>query len=178
MKKVLLFGLLALSLSSKAQEQKNVVKLNPLSLLLATGNVSYERAIKKNQTFQIGGYYSGFSLGDVKYSGFGITPEYRFFFSGAKQAFNGAYVAPFVRYQNFSLKDKDTNEKATMYTIGGGATIGYEKKFSSGFVIDVFAGPSYNSVSFKNKSQENSFDIKGGISGFGIRTGVALGFGF
>jgi hypothetical protein len=179
MKQVLLIAVLAISASAFAQEdQKNVIKINPLSLLVKTGNVSYERKIGTNQSFQIGGYYSGLSLGDINYSGFGITPEYRFYFGSSKQAFNGVYAAPFLRYQNYTLKEKETSDKATFTSIGGGATIGYEKKFNGGFVLDVFAGPSYNSVSFKNKSQEDEFEIKGGIKGFGLRTGIALGFAF
>jgi len=179
MKQLLLVAMLAVSVGAFAQDgQKNVVKINPLSLILATGNISYERQVADNQTFQIGGFYSGFSLSDLKYTGFGITPEYRWYFGAAKQAFNGGYVAPFVRYQSFSIKDKETNDKASFNSIGGGATVGYEKKFKSGFVLDVFAGPSYNSVSFKNKSQEDEFDIKGGLKGFGIRSGVTLGFAF
>lgn len=179
MKKVLLVALLAISVGAFAQDgQKNVIKLNPLSLLVKTGNISYERQIGANQSFQIGGYYSGLSLGDIKYDGFGITPEYRFYFGAQKRAFNGGYVAPFVRYQNFTIKDKETSDKATFNSIGGGAVIGYEKMYKSGFVLDIFAGPSYNSVSFKNNSSEDQFDIKGGIKGFGIRSGIAIGFGF
>jgi hypothetical protein len=179
MKKVLVAGLLAISAGAFAQDgQKNVIKVNPLSLLVKTGNVSYERQVNKSQTFQIGGYYSGISLGDIQYSGFGITPEYRFYFAGKKEAFNGVYAAPFGRYQNFTLKDKETSDKATFTSIGGGAIIGYEKKFNGGFVLDVFAGPSYNSVSFKNKSQEEEFDVKAAFKGFGIRSGITLGFAF
>jgi hypothetical protein len=151
--------------------------MNPASVLLSTGNVSYERAITSNQSAQLGVFYSGLGLGDFKYEGFGLTPEYRFYFGGDRQALNGGYVAPFARYQQFSISDKASNAKGKFETIGGGAVLGYEKSSRSGFVFDLFAGPSYNNIKFKNGS-ENDFDIKGGIKGFGLRAGISLGFTF
>ena len=40
------------------------------------------------------------------------------------------------------------------------AVIGYAKSWNSGFVLDIFAGPSYNNIRFKS-GQEDDFDIKG-----------------
>jgi hypothetical protein len=101
------------------------------------------------------------------------------YFAGRKEALNGVYVAPFARYQNFSLKSKeDYNNSTSFSTIGGGATIGWQKMWNSGFVLDLFAGPSYSSATFKNKSDEEEFNVKGGFTGFGIRTGLTIGFGF
>jgi len=175
---VLLAGLLAVGFIVKAQTiQTNALKLNPLSIIIKTGNISYERAINHNQSFQLGGFYSGVSLGDFKYDGWGITPEYRFYFGGEKQVLNGGYVAPFFRYQDFSISDKASDAKASFSTLGGGAIIGWEKKYKTGFVLDVFAGPSYNSIKFRN-GNEDDFDIKGGIKGFGLRSGIAIGFSF
>ena len=171
---------MAVMFVSKAQDggPQNAVKLNPLSLVFATGNVAYERAIGERTSIQLGGYYGSFGLSDVKYTGFGITPEMRFYFAGNKQALNGVYVGPFVRYQSFTLKDKSTDDKASFTSIGGGAVIGWEKTWNSGFVLDLFVGPSFNSGKFKDESDEEEFEIKGGINGFGLRTGITLGFAF
>jgi len=181
--KKLLSALVLVSLFSIAKAQdngnKNAIKINPLSLIFATGNVSYERAVSHNQSFQLGMFYSGVSLSGLKYSGLGITPEYRIYFAGHREAMNGVYVAPFARYQHFSLEDKETGDKATYSSIGGGATIGWEKSWSSGFVLDMFVGPSYNSGKFKEKdTNEEEFNISGGFEGFTIRTGITLGFSF
>lgn len=182
MKKVLLSGAFAmLALISKAQDvPKNAVKVNPLSLIFATGNFSYERAVSDNQSFQVGFFYTGMSISDIKYSGLGITPEYRFYIAGRKQALNGVYAAPFVRYQNFSIKDKETGDKATFTSFGGGAVLGWEKTWGSGFVLDLFVGPAFNSgtVKVKDGSEEGTFDVAGSVDGFGIRTGITLGFAF
>jgi hypothetical protein len=168
----------AASFVTKAQyTPKNAIKMNPASVLLSTGNVSYERAITHNQSAQVGVFYSGLGLGDFKYEGFGITPEYRFYFGGNKQALNGGYVAPFARYQQFSISDKSSTAKGKFETLGGGVVLGWEKSYQSGFVLDLFAGPSYNNLRFKTGSQ-NDFDINSSIKGFGLRAGVSLGFNF
>lgn len=163
---------------SQEAGRSNAVKLNPLSLAFMTGNVSYERAVGASSSVQLGLFYSGFKLSDIKYSGLGITPEFRYYFAGAKEALNGVYVAPFARYQNFNLKDTELDNKTTLTTIGGGVTVGWEKTWNSGFVLDIFAGPAYNSAKFKNDSDEEDFDVSGAVSGFGLRTGITLGFAF
>src|SRR3712207_6955264 len=53
-------------------------------------------------------FYSSFGLSDLKYSGYGITPEFRFYFAGRAEALNGVYVAPFARYQ--SRSEEHTSE--------------------------------------------------------------------
>lgn len=155
----------------------NAIKINPLSLFIATGNVSYERAVNQTQSAQLGLYYSGMSMGGLKYSGFGITPEYRFYIAGQRQALNGVYAAPFVRYRSYTLSDKETSDEASLSSIGGGATIGWQKASSSGFVFDLFIGPSYNKLKFKNETDEEEFDTELG-NGLGVRAGFTLGFAF
>ena len=180
MKKTVLFAAFAaMAFCSTAQEAgQNALKLNPLSLFVVTGNVAYERAVNANQSFQLGAFVSGFSISDVKYSGFGFTPEYRFYVAGHKEVMNGVYIAPFARYQHFSLKDKETDDKATFSSVGGGAVAGWEKSWASGFVLDLFVGPSYNSGKIKGSSDEDEFDVSSGIDGFTLRTGITIGFRF
>lgn len=177
----LVLALVAATVAANAQSdiRNNAIKLNPLSLALMTGNVSYERAVGANQSIQVGVFYSGVSLSGLKYSGLGVTPEYRIYFAGKKEALNGVYVAPYARYQNFSLKEKETEDKATFSSVGGGAVIGWQKMWPSGFTLDLFAGPGYNSGKVKaDSNSEDEFDIKAGINGFGFRTGLTIGFGF
>jgi hypothetical protein len=181
MRKVsLMLALVAATIAVNAQDagRSNAIKLNPLSLAFLTGNIAYERAVSSNSSVQLGVFYSGVKFSGTSYSGFGLTPEYRIYFAGAKEALNGVYVAPFARYQNFKIEDKDAQMKSTFTTIGGGAILGWEKMWNSGFTLDLFAGPSYNKAKFKNDSDDDTFDIKGGFTGFGIRTGLTIGFGF
>ncbi|HEY0680082.1 MAG TPA: DUF3575 domain-containing protein [Chitinophagaceae bacterium] len=182
MKKLLFAATLIVAVSSlKAQDNgnpQNAIKLNPLSLIFATGNVAYERAVSENQSVQLGVFFSGVSISGLRYTGVGVTPEYRFYVAGNKQALNGVYVGPFVRYQSFTLKDKETDAEAKYTSFGGGAVIGWEKTWSSNFVLDIFVGPAYNSGKIKDKSGSSDFDVVGSIDGFGLRTGITLGFAF
>ena len=177
----LVLALIAATVTVNAQApvRNNAIKLNPLSLFLLTGNVSYERAVSANQTFQIGGFYSGLTISDLKYSGFGITPEYRFYVAGKKEAFNGLYVAPYARYQSFTFKDKVSEDQATLSSFGGGAIVGWQKMWQRGFTLDLFAGPGYNAGNIKYDDEtQNEFDVKGGVDGFGFRAGLTIGLGF
>src|SRR5687767_14306372 len=104
MKNVVIAGLSALALSvagSTAQAQTQVAKINILSPIFSTASLFYEQAVSVDKSAQLGFFYTGASLGDVKFRGFGVTPEFRFYLSDSKEAPRGAYLAPFVRYQNF-----------------------------------------------------------------------------
>ena len=182
MRKFFITSLTLFSFSiAKAQEErvhKNALKINPLSLFALTGNVSYERAISRNKTFQLGAFYSGVRLSDLKYNGYGFTPELRFYFAAGKEAFNGLYAAPFARYQSINLMLKETGDRATFDAIGGGAIIGWEKMWNGAFTLDVFAGPAYYDGKLKANIDEDEFNT--GLLGnrFTVRAGMAIGWGF
>jgi hypothetical protein len=177
MKKVLLSTLVLVGvLTSKisAQEVNNTVKLNPLSALFRIGSVFYERKMSDNLSLQLGVAYTGLKLEETKFSGFSTTPELRYY--PKANALNGLYLGPFLRYQNYSVQDEFS--KGTYSSFGGGAVIGRQWVYKSGFTLDLFFGPSYNSGKFKAEDGSGEPEISGGIDGFGIRTGIAIGFGF
>lgn len=157
------------------QTRQNAIKINPLSLLVATGNVAYERAIGERTSVQLGGFYSGFRTAGLKYEGFGLTPEVRFYFAGDKEALNGIYAGPFMRYQHYKLKDRLDGSSVAYQSFGGGAIVGWQKMWKGGFVLDLYAGPSYNAGKFKDGQEES---LAFGIDGFSVRTGITIGFGF
>ena len=184
MKKVilLLFTCIALA-SSTAQAQSSVIKVNLLSPIVRTGSVFYERSIAADKSLQLGGFYTGFSVEETKFKGYGITPEFRKYFSTGKEAPEGFYVAPFARFQSFKLEldseEASTPEgKATFNTIGGGVLVGRQWVFSNRIVLDAFLGPSYNTGNVKVTSGDAEDFETGAFSGFGIRTGLALGIKF
>lgn len=169
-----LIGLLTLSLAGFGQ--KSVVKLNIFSPLVKTFNVSYEQKFNATSSGQLGFFYTGYSVNDTKFSGFGITPEYRFYLSET-EAPQGVYLAPFIRYSSFKLEEKTTNSKGDFTAFGGGVIIGKQWIFKERVSLDIFIGPSYSSGSVKVTSGTDSFD-KGVFDGFGIRTGLTLGLAF
>ena len=110
MKKNLVVALVVLLMGgvfTSAKAQENVFKINIFSPIVKTFNVSYERKLSASGSFQIGAFYTGYSAGETKFSGFGVTPEYRFYLSET-EAPAGFYIAPFLRYQNFKLTEDVT----------------------------------------------------------------------
>lgn len=175
MRKLLLCALTALTfINAEAQNATNTLKINPLSAILSTGSVFYERKLSDGMSAQLGLAYTGIKLDDTKFSGLAITPEVRFFIK--QHAPTGMYAAPFVRYQNYSVSDNE--DKGKFNSFGGGILIGHQWIYSSGFTLDLFLGPSYNNGNYKATSGNDEPEFSGGIEGFGIRTGIALGIGF
>lgn len=60
---------------------------------------------------------------------------------------------------------------------GGGVVIGKQWIFKEKISLDIFIGPSYSSGNVKVESGQDTFDT-GVFDGFGIRTGLTLGFAF
>jgi hypothetical protein len=177
MKKVLLtIGMLCvMTITLFAQE--NAIKINPLSALLATGNISYERLVNDKQSFQLGGYYTGVKFSSTKITGYGITPEYRFYVG--REALNSFYVAPYARYQSISFKETEFDSKATLSTVGGGLLFGRQWLIGDSFTIDLFLGPNYSSGSVKvSFGDEDDFKGLNFFTGFGLRSGITLGLAF
>ena len=104
---LLLLSLLAYG----AHAQRNVIKVNPLSLFVLTGNAAYEHVLTPNVSLQLGGYYTGMKLdgnwlqgNEVTYRGWSVTPEVRLYSFAKKEAPRGFYLAPFMRYRQFNVQ--------------------------------------------------------------------------
>jgi Protein of unknown function (DUF3575) len=162
--------------ATAASAQQNVIKINILAPIVKTFNVQYERALNDNSSLQLGFFYTGFSSGDSKFSGFGITPEYRFYLSETA-APQGVYIAPFVRYQSFSIEDDVTNSEGDFSAFGGGVIIGKQWIFKEKIALDMFLGPAYYSGKVDGESEDEEFET-GAFDGFGLRAGICFGYRF
>ncbi len=170
----LLMALLLSGFAFTASGQGSVIKINIFSPIVKTFNVQYEKTVKSDQSFQLGFFYTGYSTGGTDFSGFGLTPEYRFYLSDT-DAPAGVYLAPFIRYQSFTLTDG--GNKGTLSLFGGGVIIGKQWIFKEHIALDIFIGPSYSSGNTKVTQGSNTFDT-GAFDGFGVRTGLCLGYAF
>ncbi|MBX2896291.1 MAG: DUF3575 domain-containing protein [Cyclobacteriaceae bacterium] len=150
--------------------------MNIFSPIVKTFNASFERKLSANSSFQLGAFFTSYNPASTKFSGFGLTPEYRFYLSET-EAPAGVYLAPFVRYQNFKLTEESTASKGTFTTFGGGLVIGKQWIFKEKISLDIFLGPQYSSGNVKVTSGSDTFDTDV-FDGFGIRTGLTLGFAF
>jgi hypothetical protein len=175
---VIIFTVPALSQEQPIVSQdKNVLKINTLSLFLGTGSIFYERKISNLTSAQLGAAYLSYKFGDTRFSGLIITPEVRFY--PKNRAIDGFYVAPYLRYQKFSVKNTLDNAEASLTTTGGGMLIGRQWITKSGFTMDLFFGAHYSGTSVSSDSSNgiDSYD-KNIFSGFKPRVGFALGFSF
>lgn len=176
---LLLVVVVSLMMPVKAQEtstEKNVLKVNTLALVLGTGSIFYERAFNDHMSGQLGFGYLNYGKGDDRFSGLFLTPELRLY--PKKNAIDGMYVAPYLRYNGLTLKVESAG-KATVSSIGGGLALGRQWVTNSGFTMDLFFGGHYMSASVKaeDESGDDVYDA-GLFDGFGIRIGFALGFAF
>lgn len=192
MKKLLTITAFALLIGLNANAQKNVIKANIFSPIVRTGSFFYERVITEKMSFQLGFFYTGFKVGETKWRGIGITPEVRFYLSD-KETPRGFYLAPYLRYQSLTASmtttsiDPNTFEttsvqaEANLTTYGGGLLIGHQWLIADRVSLDMFIGPSLNSGTVKAKASDgtdNESFKAGGLTGFGLRTGITLGVAF
>jgi len=180
MRKIQFLAVVAFAvMANVAVAQTNAIKINILSPVARTFNIAYEKAISETGSFQLGFYYTGAKSGDLKLSGFGITPEYRFYLSQTP-APNGFYVAPFIRYTNYKLTYDDGTDKAegTLTSFGGGVVVGRQWVFKERVTFDIFIGPKYQSTDTKTDSGDANDLTINAFNNFGIRGGVTLGLAF
>ena len=166
------------SLTAAAQEKKdNIIKLNVPALIFKNFSLQYEKAVGKKQSFAVAVRFRPESsipfqsiaekwvddnsirvdLGRI--GNFGITPEYRFYFS-KKGATNGFYIGPFISYNHYSGKVPinyndydDVNNvsiertavfKGSVNSFTGGFQLGAQWKLSNKISLDWWiAGPNY-----------------------------------
>ena len=186
MKKLLLSSVMIIVLCTgalEAQVKQNLVKTSLTSVFFRTYVLAYERVFNADMSVQLGAYYMGWSVGDAQLDGFAVTPEFRYYLSEKKDAPSGGFIAPFVRYQSYSLTSKDLDQgdpeyaKGTLSAIGGGILVGYQRLFKETISLSAFIGPAYNSGDVEYESNEGAFDVDL-FDGFGVRAGVNLGFAF
>ena len=160
--------------------QSNAVKLNPLSLFVATGNLSYERVVSEKGSVQLGFFYSGIKVQTFRFSGWGITPEYRFYITST--APEGFYVAPYFRYSSFSITESsiDPPSKASIAVMSGGAVVGWQFVIKEKMTLEGFIGPKLSTISSFNVQSGNLTvdEIPAFGGGFGVRAGMNIGFAF
>ena len=175
---VLATYLLLISAASYAQKKgDNIIKLNVPALFFKNFSVQYERAVGKKQSFAVAVRYrpdgkipfqktvedfvddKSIRIDLAKIGNFGITPEYRFYFS-KKGATNGFYIGPFISYNyyngNVPINYNDYDDinhvsiektaifKGSANSFTAGFQVGAQWKLSDKFSLDWWiVGPNY-----------------------------------
>ncbi|MQY80420.1 MAG: DUF3575 domain-containing protein [Bacteroidetes bacterium] len=178
--RILLFGFFLSTVSILAFGQKsNVLKVNLFSPLIKSGSFFYERVLNDDMSAQLGFFFMSWTPGssDTKFGGFGVTPEFRYYLSESS-APKGIFIAPFVRYQKFSLEVESVNSEADLTVFGGGLLVGAQTLLKDLITIEAFIGPSYGFGSIDVKAgDESDFDFET-FDGFGARGGITIGIAF
>lgn len=167
----------------------SAIKINYISPILRTLSIFYEQTISDNMSLQLGFYYTGFGVDEVKYRGYAITPEFRFYPSD--EAIDGFFIAPFFRYRNLSISADYTyvdeygdlqsdKGKAVLNTFGGGILVGNQWIFNDLISFELFIGPQMSVGNAKLvDGDETYWDYSTrGFNGFGVRLGTTVGICF
>lgn len=166
MKKMLLFAVITAFGYSNMKAQENVVKFNPLALIVGSFEVGYERVLSDNQSIQIDLAYASFDSGIYDYTGFGAGLQYRFYLQKAKEAPVGWFAGPVASYASSSA---DNDFKTSVFAAGG--VVGYQWNWEP-ITLDIYGGPAYYSVD----ADDPTFDF--GFDGIGAKLGFSIGFAF
>ncbi len=166
MKKLLLSAAILVLGFSKMTAQENVIKFNPLALVLGSFEVGYERVLSDNQSIQVDLAYASFDSGLFDYTGFGGGLQYRFYMQKSKEAPVGWFAGPVASYTTASA---DNDFKTSVFSAGG--VIGYQWNWNP-ITLDIYGGPAYFSID----ADDPTFDF--GFDGIGARIGLSLGFAF
>ena len=185
----------------RGSDAQNVIKLKPVGLALGMFTAQYERALNEDMsvaldiTFMsrsVSLDFSGVSAATTSVSGFGFSPEFRYYFAG--EAPHRSYVAPFFEYLSIGMKVEGTDVQTGSKTsasingfsaIGGGVLFGYQFLIGGVFSIDTNLGFRYISLGTPTSID---FDVNGtktskafpsySVSGFLPAGNLSLGFAF
>ncbi len=177
MKKIIIC-LFALSffLGAHAQEVKNVVKVNPLGLIIGSASLSYERLLNEKSSVQLNANYGSWNILGNKISSIGAGLDYRMYISKTKVAPNGWYLSPGASFSSVSYTSTDIFSNTitgSISSIGLKADMGYQWVWDSGFALELFFGAGYGIAS----GDSDGISL-GGATGIAPRLGIALGWGF
>ncbi|AYA35582.1 DUF3575 domain-containing protein [Hymenobacter oligotrophus] len=196
--KKLLLCLAALLSAHLGHAQKTVAKLNTVSLLYRTASVLAERQVHPAVSVQLGVFYThstGQMFSDRELSGFGITPEVRFYPSGT--ALQGFYLGLYARYQHFRAHEDIKQSMfptrpedqtlpgrpidGTINAFGLGLTTGYQVRITKHLRLDPFVGLGFNTA-FSNVTTpgftNHEFYTAQTHDGAEPRLGLAVGYAF
>lgn len=175
MKKLLFIAVLsALAFVCKpAQAQNNVIKTNLLTPFVQTGSFYYERVLSDSKSAQLGLFFTKIGI----FSGYGITPEFRFYLS-EEPAPEGFYVAPFASFMRFDVDQPEIGFKGKMTNFGAGIIVGRQWIFKEKVAFDIFIGPEHTTGNVKVEFGDPDQADTGTFDGFIPRAGVSLGLKF
>lgn len=193
--RIILFWFLAIGIANNviAQDEKEekeekeefpeqIIKLNPLGALVETLNLSYEVKTQEQQSFNLNtlfilGYNLTNELGIDKselgskpsYSGFVISPEYRFYL-GQSEELKGMYMSPFYSLLKYNVSNEYSSNEIAVLGHSIGVLAGYQAIVRHKLVFDfnIGLGKRMHNIDYKiGGEQRSDFIYRLGLN-FGI----------
>ncbi len=134
--------------------EKNILKINPLGIIVGSGSFSYERAIGPKSSFEINSSFGIYTYLEIKYTSFGLGADYRFYLSKMKEAPKGFHIGPGAGLvfgnAKFNPRFGDLENAVTGYIVN--ATFGHQWIFKNNLSVDIAAGAQYLEYNFKDKA--------------------------
>jgi hypothetical protein len=174
----LLLTLIALPQLGHSQKQV-ALKFNMTSPIAKTFNVAGEWAFSQRFSGQVVFFKTNdftFSTRNTQHviSGWGFTPEARFHLT--PQRLKGFYLGPYVRLRYLTWEIPTENAAATVNSVSGGFTVGYQAVIKNLLILDFFVGPSFGSHALKvTAGVIEDFKLTTITTPVGIRSGIAIG---
>ena len=187
MKKLLFLIAISLGITVLANAQDtrmHTVKLNLHAPILGGFYLAYEHVLSDDITAGSDFFILGHSYDDVKWSGFGVSPEVRFYFKS--NVYSGYYIAPYVRYQYAKITDKLSlqnplggqtviDREGKHQLLGFGLNVGHNFVFNDRISIDLYAGPQFQRNFESGEAKDRSLYFNARYFG---RAGLNIGFKF
>ncbi len=159
-------------------------KANILGAIFNQFEASYEYILDENMGILISGAYiqNPGSFISYDYSGFSVTPEFRYYFNPKNEDATGFFASGYLRYRNTKTELLDI--KWTTNGMGVGFTLGY--KFVTDFGLVLEAGLGYGRYVINNRTFDTGDDeddevleeFYAGLPSYIFRSIVNVGYRF
>jgi len=149
--------------SDSTYHSKNILKINPLSLLFQSFNVQFEHSLKEKSSILIGlNYFHLNNVFEENLSGFCIQLAYRMYFSKKDVVPEGLFISPIIELGAITSIPNDSREaKQHTLVLSPGGRAGYQWIFQSGVALDLYFGYSYYSLDFDTYSEKIGTPVVG-----------------
>lgn len=151
-----------------AANAQSVIKINPLGLAFGSINADFEKFINEKNSFQIGANFITRKIDEVRYTGFGVQAQYRWYLTNNDRP-KGLFVGPTAAF-NFVAYDDNYYETSDNYAfLAVGGLIGYQWVFGENFTFEAGIGPNFG-IPFN--------DVDDDAFGTGIYPQISLALGY
>ncbi len=179
MKKKIIFVTMVLFLTTNisfAQQEKNVIYVNILPVLLNNLNVHYERVVSDKMSLLVGlGYASGiFGITIEDFDIYTTALKLGIGFYPAGKTLRGFYLLPNIIMVTTNVKYKPTSETATARQTTMSVELGHRWIWSGGVFFDLSIGMGMSSEGVvETKDKKETIPGRVGLTHVGVQIGYA-----